>query len=322
ARRPRLRLGDGGRRRADRRPAGPGLPHAAGPDLLRPAHHLRGHPRHRHLRFRHGPDPAGDRGPRDPVAGAPMNTRTTPTDQPSGSDRHKIQVRDVTKHFAVGGQRFEALGGVSLDVAENEFITVVGASGCGKSTLMNILAGLEEPTSGTALVDGDEVHGPSPERGVIFQQYALFPWLTVRDNVEFGLKTARVPAAERRERAQHFIDMVGLGDFADSLPKTLSGGMKQRCAIARAYAMDPSILLMDEPFGALDALTRVRMQENLLETWEKDKRTIVFITHDVDEAAFLANRVVVMAAKPGRIHRIIDVDLPHPRTEDVRLSPE
>ncbi len=251
-----------------------------------------------------------------------MNTRTTPRTPPSGSDRHKIQVRNVTKHFAVGGQRFEALGGVSLDVAENEFITVVGPSGCGKSTLMNILAGLEEPTSGTALVDGGEVHGPSPERGVIFQQYALFPWLTVRDNVEFGLKTARVPAAERRERAQHFIDMVGLGDFADSLPKTLSGGMKQRCAIARAYAMDPSILLMDEPFGALDALTRVRMQENLLETWEKDKRTIVFITHDVDEAAFLANRVVVMAAKPGRIHRIIDVDLPYPRTEDVRLSPE
>src|SRR5699024_7439661 len=175
---------------------------------------------------------------------------------------------------------------------------------------------------GTALVDGGEVHGPSPERGVIFQQYALFPWLTVRDNVEFGLKTARVPAAERRERAQHFFDMVGLGAFADSLPKTLSGGVKQRCAIARAYAIDPSILLMDAPFGALDALTRVRMQENLLETWEKDKRTIVFITHDVDEAAFLANRVVVMAAKPGRIHRIIDVDLPHPRTEDVRLSPE
>jgi NitT/TauT family transport system ATP-binding protein len=234
----------------------------------------------------------------------------------------KIQIRDITKHYEVGGKRFEALGGVSLDVAENEFITVVGPSGCGKSTLMNILGGLDEPTGGTALVDGNEVHGPSPERGVIFQQYALFPWLTVRQNVEFGLKTARVPAAERRKTAQHFIDMVGLGDFADSLPKTLSGGMKQRCAIARAYAMNPSILLMDEPFGALDALTRVRMQEHLLQTWEQDKRTIVFITHDVDEAAFLANRVIVMAARPGRIHRIIDVDLPYPRTEAVRLSPE
>lgn len=234
----------------------------------------------------------------------------------------KIQVQNVSKTFELGGERFEALGDVSLTVRENEFITVVGPSGCGKSTLMNILAGLEEPTSGTAHVDGIEVDGPSPERGVIFQQYALFPWLTVRQNVEFGLKTAKVPAAERRQRAQHFIDMVDLSDFADSLPKTLSGGMKQRCAIARAYAMNPSILLMDEPFGALDALTRVRMQEHLLQTWEQEKRTIVFITHDVDEAAFLANRVVVMAARPGRIDRIIDVDLPYPRTEQVRLSPE
>ncbi|APX34039.1 ATP-binding protein [Brachybacterium sp. P6-10-X1] len=235
-------------------------------------------------------------------------------------DRPTIQVQDITKDFTVGGNRFEALGGVSLEVTENEFVTVVGPSGCGKSTLMNILAGLEEPTSGTARVDGTQVRGPSPERGVIFQQYALFPWLTVRDNVEFGLRTAKVPADERRERAQHFIDMVGLSEFADSLPKTLSGGMKQRCAIARAYAMDPSILLMDEPFGALDALTRVRMQEHLLQTWEQDKRTIVFITHDVDEAVFLAGRVVVMAAKPGRIDRVIDVDLPYPRNEEVRLS--
>ncbi|HJG90333.1 MAG TPA: ABC transporter ATP-binding protein [Brachybacterium massiliense] len=234
----------------------------------------------------------------------------------------KIQVQHISKTFELGGERFDALGDVSLTVRENEFITVVGPSGCGKSTLMNILAGLEEPTSGTAHVDGIEVDGPSPERGVIFQQYALFPWLTVRQNVEFGLKTAKVPAAERRQRAQHFIDMVDLSDFADSLPKTLSGGMKQRCAIARAYAMNPSILLMDEPFGALDALTRVRMQEHLLQTWEQEKRTIVFITHDVDEAAFLANRVVVMAARPGRIDRIIDVDLPYPRTEQVRLSPE
>lgn len=238
-------------------------------------------------------------------------------------NQHKIQLQNITKSFELSnGDRFEALGGVSLDVAENEFITVVGPSGCGKSTLMNVLAGLEAPTSGIALVDGIEVKGPGPERGVIFQQYALFPWLTVRQNVEFGLKTAKTPAAERQERAQYFIDMVGLTDFADALPKTLSGGMKQRCAIARAYAMNPSILLMDEPFGALDALTRVRMQEHLLQTWDKEKRTIVFITHDVDEAAFLANRVIVMAAKPGRIHRVIDVDLPHPRTEDVRLSPE
>ena len=246
----------------------------------------------------------------------------TPRQRAGSMIDQKIQVQHISKTFELGSERFDALGDVSLTVRENEFITVVGPSGCGKSTLMNILAGLEEPTSGTAHVDGIEVDGPSPERGVIFQQYALFPWLTVRQNVEFGLKTAKVPAAERRQRAQHFIDMVDLSDFADSLPKTLSGGMKQRCAIARAYAMNPSILLMDEPFGALDALTRVRMQEHLLQTWVQEKRTIVFITHDVDEAAFLANRVVVMAARPGRIDRIIDVDLPYPRTEQVRLSPE
>ena len=240
----------------------------------------------------------------------------------SAMSDHKIQVQNINKTFVLGNERFEALGDVSLKVDENEFITVVGPSGCGKSTLMNILAGLDEPTGGAAFVDGREVDGPSPERGVIFQQYALFPWPTLRQNVEFGLKTAKAPAEERRRTAQHFIDMVGLTDFADALPKTLSGGMKQRCAIARAYSMNPSILLMDEPFGALDALTRVRMQEHLLETWEKEKRTIVFITHDVDEAAFLANRVIVMAARPGRIHRVIDVDLPYPRTEEVRLSPE
>lgn len=156
---------------------------------------------------------------------------------------------------------------------------------------------------------------------MIFQQYALFPWLTVRGNVEFGLKLASVAAAERRLRAERAIELVGLGDFADALPRTLSGGMKQRCAIARAYAVDPQVLLMDEPFGALDALTRVQMQDQLLETWSRDRRTVMFITHDVDEAVYLARRVVVMAAKPGRIHSVVPVDLPYPRTEAMRLSP-
>ena len=233
-----------------------------------------------------------------------------------------ISVQSVTKTFALGKDTFTALDEVSLDIADNEFITVVGPSGCGKSTLMNILAGLEEPTAGRALVDDVPVSGPGPERGVIFQQYALFPWLTVRKNVEFGLKTAGVGKAERRERAQHFIDLVGLGDFADALPKMLSGGMRQRCAIARAYAVNPSILLMDEPFGALDALTRVKLQEQLLDTWNREKRTVMFITHDVDEAVFLSNRVIVMAARPGRIYDVIDVNLPYPRNEEVRLSPE
>jgi NitT/TauT family transport system ATP-binding protein len=234
----------------------------------------------------------------------------------------KISVQEVRKTFPLRGEEFVALDGVSLDIADNEFVTVVGPSGCGKSTLMNILAGLETPTSGRALVDGKDVVGPGPERGVIFQQYALFPWLTVRKNVEFGLKVAGLGAAERRERADYFIRIVGLEQFADALPKMLSGGMKQRCAIARAYAVNPSILLMDEPFGALDALTRVTLQEQLLDTWSREKRTVLFITHDVDEAVFLANRVVVMAARPGRIYDVIDVDLPYPRTEEARLSPE
>ncbi|RUR01798.1 ABC transporter ATP-binding protein [Labedella endophytica] len=246
----------------------------------------------------------------------------TTTDRRGATASPKISVRDVKKTFTLKNEEFVALGGVDLDIADNEFVTVVGPSGCGKSTLMNILAGLDEPTAGEALVDGVAVDGPGPERGVIFQQYALFPWLTVRQNVEFGLKTAKVPRAERRERADYFIRMVGLEQFADALPKMLSGGMKQRCAIARAYAVNPSILLMDEPFGALDALTRVKLQEQLLDTWSQEKRTVMFITHDVDEAVFLANRVVVMAARPGRIFDVIDVNLPYPRTEDVRLSPE
>ena len=246
----------------------------------------------------------------------------SPTVTPQGTTPARISVQGVTKTFDLSGEEFIALDNVSLDVADNEFVTVVGPSGCGKSTLMNVLAGLDAPTSGQALVDGKAVSGPGPERGVIFQQYALFPWLTVRKNVEFGLKTAGLPAKERREKAEHFIEMVGLSQFADALPKMLSGGMKQRCAIARAYAVDPTILLMDEPFGALDALTRVKLQEQLLDTWSQEKRTVVFITHDVDEAVYLANRVVVMAARPGRIFDIIDVDLPYPRTEEMRLSPE
>jgi NitT/TauT family transport system ATP-binding protein len=248
------------------------------------------------------------------MAGTPMTATTL--------DTPEISIQHIRKTYSLKNQEFVALGDVCLDIANNEFVTVVGPSGCGKSTLMNILAGLEEPTGGQALVAGKEVRGPGPERGVIFQQYALFPWLTVRKNVEFGLATAGVSAKERAERAMHFIKLVGLEQFADALPKMLSGGMKQRCAIARAYAVNPEILLMDEPFGALDALTRVTLQEQLLDTWTSEKRTVVFITHDTDEAVFLANRVVVMAARPGRIFEIIDVNLPYPRTEDVRLSPE
>ncbi|MFD4754550.1 MULTISPECIES: ABC transporter ATP-binding protein [unclassified Streptomyces] len=247
--------------------------------------------------------------------GAPLTRTPAP-------DRAKISFREVSRHHPVKGGAFTALDRLSLDIAEGEFVAVVGPSGCGKSTLLNLAAGLDAPSGGEVLVDGVPVRGPGPDRGVVFQQYALFPWLTVRGNVEFGLRLTRLPAAERRRRADHAIALVGLGDFADALPRTLSGGMKQRCALARAYAVDPAVLLMDEPFGALDALTRVRSQEQLLATWTRERRTVLFVTHDVDEAVYLAGRVVVMAARPGRVHRVVEVPLPRPRTEELRLSRE
>jgi NitT/TauT family transport system ATP-binding protein len=213
----------------------------------------------------------------------------------------------------------------NLTIRQGEFFSMLGPSGCGKTTTLRMIAGFEEPTEGRVLLQGDDVTFVPPARrnvNMVFQAYALFPHMTVRQNVEFGLRIKGIPAAERREKAGYFINLVGLGDFADALPKTLSGGMKQRCAIARAYAVDPSVLLMDEPFGALDALTRVQLQDQLLDTWRRERRTVMFITHDVDEAVYLANRVIVMAARPGRLKEIIPVDLPYPRTEEIRLSPE
>jgi len=234
----------------------------------------------------------------------------------------KICFDKIGRTFGRGDEAFIALQDFTANIHEGEFVTLVGPSGCGKSTLLNIVAGLSAASCGQCLVDGKAVTNPGPERGMIFQQYALFPWLTVRQNVEFGLKIQGISSDKRRQIADHYIKLVGLGDFADALPKTLSGGMKQRCAIARAYAVAPEVLLMDEPFGALDALTRVRMQEQLLDTWLKEQRTVMFVTHDVDEAVYLANRVFVMAARPGRLQQIIDVDLPYPRDERLRLSSE
>ncbi len=234
----------------------------------------------------------------------------------------KISFRNVAKVFGAGANAFTAIQNLTFDIDDGEIVTVVGPSGCGKSTAMNMVAGLMSQSSGEVLVDGKPVSRPGPDRGVIFQQYALFPWMTVRGNVEFGLKLQKLGKVERRQRAMHYLGLVGLADFADSYPKTLSGGMKQRCAIARAYAVNPTVLLMDEPFGALDALTRVKLQNQLLETWSKDKRTVMFITHDVDEAVYIAHRVIVLAANPGRLQEIINVDLPFPRDDEVRLSPE
>lgn len=241
----------------------------------------------------------------------------------AGKERSvKVKVDNVKKVFDSHGGEVVALNGINLDIMENEFVTVVGPSGCGKSTLLNIIAGLTEPTSGAVYCDNKEIDGTGTERGVVFQQYALFPWLTVKGNVEFGLKIKGVPAKEREETAMKYIKMVDLEDFVDHYPKELSGGMKQRVAIARAYAVNPSVLLMDEPFGALDAQTRTQLQEELLQTWEQEKKTCFFITHDVDEAIILGQRVVIMSARPGRISEIVDVNIPYPRTQATKMTPE
>ncbi|CAH1193220.1 Nitrate import ATP-binding protein NrtD [Paenibacillus allorhizoplanae] len=232
----------------------------------------------------------------------------------------KIEIKDLSKIYNGRNGDVVALQNTNLTINENEFVCVVGPSGCGKTTLLNIIAGLEHASSGSVTVDGKEVKGPGKERGVVFQQYALFPWKTVLKNVEFGLKLRGYSKAERRERAEHYIEMVGLKDFAQAYPKELSGGMKQRVAIARAYAVQPEVLLMDEPFGALDAQTRAQLQEELLNTWQSEKRTCFFITHDVEEAVILAQKVIVMSARPGRIKEIINVDIPYPRNQATKLD--
>ena len=220
----------------------------------------------------------------------------------AGEERSvKVKIDNVRRVFNTRNGEMIALNGVSLDIMENEFICVVGPSGCGKSTLLNIIAGLLEPTSGKVYCDGKEVTGTGTERGVVFQQYALFPWMTVKKNVMFGLNLKGIKGKEAEDIAMKYIKMVQLEDFVDHYPKELSGGMKQRVAIARAYAVNPSILLMDEPFGALDAQTRTQLQTELLETWEKERKTCFFITHDVDEAIILAQKVIIMSARPGRI---------------------
>ena len=240
----------------------------------------------------------------------------------AGENLIKLKIDNVVKEYEGRNGKTVALNGVNLDIKENEFICVVGPSGCGKSTLLNIIAGLHEPTSGAAYLDGKKIEGTGVERGVVFQQYALFPWLTVKKNVMFGLNLKKgMTDAEREEIALKYIKMVGLEKFVDSYPKELSGGMKQRVAIARAYAVNPSILLMDEPFGALDAQTRTQLQTELLKTWEEEKKTCFFITHDVEEAILLASRVVVMSARPGRIKEVIDIDIPYPRNQETKMLP-
>jgi NitT/TauT family transport system ATP-binding protein len=242
--------------------------------------------------------------------------------------RPKIRVEGIGKTFAVrGGDGFTALHDVSLDVAPGEFLVVVGPSGCGKSTLLDLLAGLARPDTGRILLDGAEVTGPALDRGIVFQQYALLPWRSALRNVEFGLeaqaRAERLGRRERADRAREFLALVGLTGFEDRYPHELSGGMRQRVAIARALAFDPDVLLMDEPFAALDAQTRDTLQEELLRIWQRTGKTVVFVTHGIDEAVYLGQRVAVMTSRPGRIKEVVDIGLGDRRAEDdVRSSPE
>ena len=222
-------------------------------------------------------------------------------------------MRDVSKSFEIGADRVEALRRVDLTIDKGEFVCLIGASGCGKSTLLRIIAGFEQPTSGHVEIYGHPVTAPGSDRGMVFQDYALFPWLTVRENVAFGPKQKGLSAVKVKEIADQYIDMVGLAAFAERYPQQLSGGMKQRVAIARVLANEANILLMDEPFGALDALTREQLQDELLQIWARTGVTVIFVTHSVEEATLLADRVVVMSAGPGRVDADIPIRLERPR---------
>ena len=237
----------------------------------------------------------------------------------------KLVIDRVSRTFPParrGSEPTRALEPTTLQVADNDFITILGPSGCGKSTLLRIVAGLDKPSEGRVLLDGEPVAGPGTDRGMVFQSYTLFPWLTVADNIAFGLREKGMPEAERKRIVADYVGRVGLAGFEGHWPKQLSGGMQQRTAIARALANDPKILLLDEPFGALDNQTRALMQEMLLGIWERAAKTVLFVTHDIEEAIYLGSRVIVMTARPGRIKADIAVPLPHPRSYRIKTTPE
>ena len=235
----------------------------------------------------------------------------------------RISFDHVSVDFPTEHGSMRVLDDVSFDIRNGEFVSIIGPSGCGKTTMMNIVGGFVQPTSGQVLLDGKPVAAPGPDRGVIFQEYGVFPWLTVRQNIEFGLKlsASRVPTAEREEIVQRYMQLMGLSDFAGHFPKHLSGGMRQRLAIARAYAVRPEFLLMDEPFGALDAQTRSAMQDLLLQVLQSDGKTVMLITHSVEEAIYLSSRIVVVTARPARIRTVIDIPFGYPRAENLHEDP-
>lgn len=228
-------------------------------------------------------------------------------------DRKNIlEIHDLHKNFYISGQKFEVLTGVNLEVKKGELVAIVGASGCGKSTLLKLITTLESISSGEILLDGEPVNGPSPKCSMIFQEARLFPWLTVQQNIEFVIPDS-VSKEEKKKMIEYYINLVGLSDFKNAVPNQLSGGMQQRVSIARALATRPELLLLDEPFGALDAFTRMTMQREVLRIWEQDKTTMIIVTHDIDEAIFLSNRVVIMGKNPGVVKQIVPVKLPFPR---------
>jgi NitT/TauT family transport system ATP-binding protein len=237
----------------------------------------------------------------------------------------RIAFRNVSVSFATpSGGHMQVVDDVSYDIHHREFVSVIGPSGCGKTTMMNIVAGFMQPSGGSVTLDGRPISGPGPDRGVIFQEYGVFPWLTVKDNIAFGLRLRanRAAAAQRDEICQRYMQLMGLAEFADAWPRMLSGGMRQRLALARAYAVKPEFLLMDEPFGALDAQTRSAMQDLLLEVLAAENKTVLLITHSVEEAIYLSNRIIVMTARPTHIREIIQVPFPYPRVSALHESPE
>ena len=235
-----------------------------------------------------------------------------------------LVIEDVSRSFpgVHGGAPTQALQPINLKIADNDLVTILGPSGCGKSTLLRLIAGLDHSSTGRIMLDGKPVTRPGPDRGMVFQSYTLFPWLSVADNIAFGLREKGVAAERRREIVRDWLSRIGLTGFEHHYPKQLSGGMQQRTAIARALANDPAILLLDEPFGALDNQTRALMQELLLGIWERDRKTVLFVTHDIEESIFLASRVVVMSARPGRIKADVRIDLPYPRHYTIKTAPE
>jgi ABC-type nitrate/sulfonate/bicarbonate transport system ATPase subunit len=248
-----------------------------------------------------------------------MTVMTATTATLSRTDQRML-ISDVSKVFATSRGEVQALDHINLEIEPQEFVTLLGTSGCGKSTLLRIIAGLETASTGSVTIAGTPVDGPGPDRGMVFQAYTLFPWLSVLDNIAFGLRQKGHSRRDARKTAQRFIELVGLHGFEDSYTTALSGGMQQRVALARALANDPEVLLLDEPFGALDMQTRETMQDLLLKIWADSPKTVIMVTHDVEEAILLANRVIVMSARPGRVREIIDVDLGEQRTGETRLT--